>query len=165
MPELSKIFIEYSELYTSLQGEGLHVGLPCYFIRTSVCDLRCSWCDTPQALGKGKQISFEEILKNIPEHIPLIQITGGEPLIQKEKIISLIQILIAPPFQKKIILETGGHRSIKAIPVETHIVMDIKLPASGEEKQPFAENFSYLKKTDEIKFVVHNIRNRWASFY
>ncbi len=55
-----------------------------------------------------------------------------------------------------IILETGGHRSIKAIPVETHIVMDIKLPASGEEKQPFAENFSYLKKTDEIKFVVQN---------
>ena len=147
-------FIEISEIYTSIQGEGLHVGLPCFFIRTSVCDLRCKWCDTPQALGKGKQVKIESIIESVPEHINLIQITGGEPLIQSEKVISLIEILTQHPHNKKIILETGGHRSLKNIPENVHIVMDIKLPASGESEKPFYENFPFLKKTDEIKFVV-----------
>ena len=147
-------FLQYSELYTSLQGEGSHVGLPCFFIRTSICDIRCTWCDTPQALGKGKWISLEELLSRIPEEMPLVQITGGEPLVQKKKIIELIEILEKAPYKKKILLETGGHLSLEGIPEKTHIVMDIKLPSSKEDKYPFEKNFIYLKNTDEIKFVI-----------
>ena len=149
-------FLQYAELYSSIQGEGSHSGLACYFIRTAVCDIRCQWCDTPQALSKGKWISLPHILEKIPDHIRLVQITGGEPLVQKKSVISLIKILEAPPFHKKVLLETGGHRSLSGLPKELHIIMDIKLPASGEERHDFAGNFAYLKESDEIKFVVQD---------
>ena len=155
-PINKKKFLQYAELYSSIQGEGIHSGLPCYFIRTAVCDIRCRWCDTPQALSKGKWIDMEGLLKNIPKHIGLVQITGGEPLVQRDSIIFLIQSLKEAPFHKKVLLETGGHRSLAGIPKETHIVMDIKLPSSGEGSHDFAKNFSYLKKSDEIKFVVQD---------
>ena len=108
-------FLQYAELYPSIQGEGLHSGLPCYFIRTAVCDIRCRWCDTPQALSKGQWIALSDLLEKIPDHIRYVQITGGEPLVQKENIISLIEILTAAPFYKKVLLETGGHRSLSGL--------------------------------------------------
>ncbi len=117
--------LQYAELYTSLQGEGIHSGLACFFIRTAVCDLRCKWCDTPHALTKGEWISFDAILQKIPEHVKLVQITGGEPLLQEASIRSLIEILQAKPYEKKVLLETGGHRSLHGLPQKTHIVMDI----------------------------------------
>jgi len=132
------------------------VGLPCYFIRTAVCDIRCSWCDTPQALSGGEFVSRDELLETIPQKIRLVQITGGEPLVQKPAIIELSNLISAAPYNKKILLETGGHRSLEGIPQSVHIVMDIKLPGSGEGHHPFAQNFRFLKKTDEIKFVVRD---------
>lgn len=160
MPNSPKKFLQISELYTSLQGEGLHSGLPCFFIRTAVCDIRCQWCDTPHALGKGHWMSKNELFAQLPQHIPLIQITGGEPLVQKENIIQLIQALLVTPKyknqEKKVILETGGHRPLGGIPVKTHIVMDIKLSASGESHHDFGANLKYLKHSDEIKFVVQD---------
>ena len=156
MESLASELFEYSELYTSIQGEGMHTGLPCFFIRSSVCDIRCSWCDTPQALGRGRYISFLDLLKQLPSHIHLVQITGGEPLVQTNQVVSLIKILQAPPYAKKILLETGGHRSLARVPVATHIVMDIKLPSSGESHHAFENNLVYLKRSDEIKFVIQD---------
>ncbi len=155
-------FLQYAEFYTSLQGEGSHSGLPCFFIRSAVCDIRCTWCDTPHALGKGKWASLEEILQKIPTYITLVQITGGEPLVQEESMFVLMETLVGRPWYKKVILETGGHRSLKKLAEKNffpsiHVVMDIKLPASGEAQHDFAANFSYLKKKDEIKFVIQDL--------
>jgi 7-carboxy-7-deazaguanine synthase len=146
--------IRIIETYLSVQGEGMHAGLPCFFIRTAVCDIRCSWCDTPQALGNGPSISFEELLARVPTSVRLIQITGGEPLVQKDQVITLCEALHARG--KKILLETGGHRSLDGIPDYVHIVMDIKLPGSGQAHHPFEKNFEWLKKSDEIKFVIQD---------
>lgn len=147
-------FLRVFESYTSIQGEGAHSGLPCHFIRTGVCDIRCTWCDTPQALASGEFWSKEKILAAIPGWVRLVQITGGEPLIQKSSVIELATVLAAEPLRKKVLLETGGHRSLEGLPESVHIVMDIKLPASGEDHHPFEKNFQFLKPTDEIKFVI-----------
>jgi len=147
-------FLRLAETYTSLQGEGSHAGLPCFFIRTGGCDLRCRWCDTPAALTGGQWHSLENILDLIPSQIPLIQITGGEPMLQEEAVVELSRILTGPGYGKKILLETGGHKNLAKIKDFAHIVMDIKLPGSGEEAHDFAFNFPLLKKTDEIKFVI-----------
>lgn len=148
--------IRIAELYHSLQGEGAHMGLPCFFIRTAGCDLRCSWCDTPAALetGSGRWLSFAEILAEVPDYVGLVQLTGGEPLLQEDRLLALIERLSAPPYEKKILLETGGHKSLARIPAGVHIVMDVKLPGSGEADRDYAANFAHLKPTDEIKFVL-----------
>jgi len=147
-------FLQIAEHYASLQGEGAHAGWPCYFIRTAVCDLRCSWCDTPEALGGGEWIDLNSLLVAIPDHVHLVQITGGEPLLQKPKIALLAEILAEAPYRKQVLLETGGHRLLEGLPGSLHIVMDVKLPGSGEATHEFAANFPFLKPTDEIKFVV-----------
>ncbi len=143
-----------SEHYSTLQGEGIFSGLPCYIIRTAECDLRCSWCDTTHAFTDGKNLEIDEILGDIPEHIQLVLITGGEPLLQKNDINLLIEKLQGPKYNKKIILETGGHLPIEGIHNGVHICMDIKLPGSGESDYDFIKNLPFLKSTDEIKFVV-----------
>lgn len=153
-PRSQAEFLNFSESYLSVQGEGLHSGLLCYFIRTAVCDLRCTWCDTLDALSGGFWVSKSDILAEIPEEVELVQITGGEPLIQAEAIQELCVDLSNPPYNKKVLLETGGHRSLKGLPRSVHIVMDIKLPGSGEAKHDFMQNLKYLKYTDEIKFVI-----------
>lgn len=147
-------FLRIAELYSSLQGEGSHSGLPCFFIRTGGCDLRCSWCDTPDALSGGQWASLDDLIAAIPEHVELVQITGGEPLLQRDRVVALSGVLSVPPFNKKVLIETGGHLSLAGLPESLHIVMDIKLPGSGEANHDFAANFAYLKATDEIKFVV-----------
>ena len=152
-------FLRLSETYTSLQGEGAHTGLPCFFIRTGGCDLRCSWCDTPHALSGGQWIARDALLALVPSHVRLIQLTGGEPLLQRTATLDLCRTLAREPFLKKVILETGGHLSLKDVPDETHIVMDIKLPGSGEPHHPFADNFPLLKQSDEIKFVVRDFED------
>lgn len=149
------------ERYASLQGEGAHAGLPCYFIRTSVCDLRCRWCDTPEALGGAgaSRLDIDEIARDIPAWIRLVQITGGEPMLQRDAVLALINLLTGAPHAKKVLLETGGHRSLAGLPQATHIVMDIKLPGSGEANHDFASNLKYLKSSDEIKFVIADRRD------
>ncbi|MEQ9365541.1 MAG: radical SAM protein [Leptospirales bacterium] len=147
-------FLRFAEMYTSLQGEGSHSGLPCFFIRTGGCDLRCDWCDTPGALSGGDWVSLDEILQAVPEHVSLVQLTGGEPLLQRDRIIALAGVLSVAPYNKKVLLETGGHLSLADLPRTIHIVMDVKLPASGESRHDFAANFEFLKPSDEIKFVI-----------
>ena len=115
----------------------------------------------PMPWAKGRWASLEEVLQKVPLHIPLIQITGGEPLVQEKSVLVLMEILSALPYNKKIILETGGHRSLQNLSkknffTDIHVVMDIKLPASQENKHDFSANFPYLKKKDEIKFVIQD---------
>ena len=154
--EANAKFLRFAEMYTSLQGEGAHTGLPCFFLRTAGCDLRCSWCDTPDALSGGKWISIDEILAAIPAHVSLVQITGGEPLLQRDRIVALAGVLSVAPYNKKILLETGGHLSLAGLPEALHIVMDVKLPGSGEAHHNFVGNFAHLKASDEIKFVIND---------
>jgi 7-carboxy-7-deazaguanine synthase len=155
------VALKCQERYASLQGEGAHLGMPCYFIRTSVCDLRCRWCDTPEALtGLGAvRLDIAELAREIPEWIKLVQITGGEPMLQRDGVIALIELLTGAPHSKKVLLETGGHRSLAGLPSQTHVVMDIKLPGSGEAAHDFAANLKHLKSTDEIKFVIADRRD------
>ncbi|MCB1137423.1 MAG: 4Fe-4S cluster-binding domain-containing protein [Leptospiraceae bacterium] len=145
-------FLKISELYATLQGEGIHAGLPCFFIRLAVCDIRCAWCDTPDSWTGGQWRTRQELLSSVPHHISLVQITGGEPMLQIRRLRTLFEDLHSAG--KKILLETGGHRSLEKVPPYVHIVMDIKLPSSGEQSHPFENNFGYLKASDEIKFVV-----------
>lgn len=153
---MSATRIKIAELYASLQGEGMHMGLHCFFVRTAGCDLRCVWCDTPAALeaGSGDWMEIDDIAAKIPDHVELVQITGGEPLLQEERVLALIERLERPPLPRKILLETGGHKSLARIPESVHIVMDVKLPGSGEAGHDFAANVAYLKPTDEVKFVI-----------
>ncbi|MDH5655122.1 MAG: 4Fe-4S cluster-binding domain-containing protein [Spirochaetia bacterium] len=146
--------IKISEMFLSLQGEGVHSGIPCFFIRTSGCDLRCSYCDTGYAFSEGKKLEMDHLLSLVPEGVPLIQITGGEPLIQEKAVLELINQLSLHRKLSKILLETGGHRSIEKIPESVHIVLDVKLPGSGEERNFLKQNFNFLKISDEIKFVI-----------
>lgn len=147
-------FLKVMETYLSLQGEGLHAGLPCFFVRTAVCDLRCSWCDTPQSWTGGHWMARSEVLNAVPDHVHLVQLTGGEPLLQLNRVIDLSDEWHRRG--KKTLLETGGHRLLEGLPDHVHIVMDIKLPSSGESHHPFADNLPFLKKSDEIKFVVQD---------
>lgn len=152
-------FLRVAETYLSLQGEGSHSGLPCFFIRTAGCDLRCTWCDTPGALEatSGEWMSRHELFDRIPDWVTLVQLTGGEPLLQRKAAVETMETLIARG--KKILLETGGHKSVEGLPSEVHVVLDVKLPGSGEDAHDFAANFVFLKKTDEIKFVVEDRRD------
>ncbi|MBE7437105.1 MAG: radical SAM protein [Spirochaetales bacterium] len=150
--------ISICETYSSLQGEGMHSGLPCFFIRTAGCDLRCTWCDTVHSFGPGEKVPINDLLALIPEHITLVQITGGEPLLQRN-LPALFEAIHTNRKRSRILLETGGHRSLQAVPDYVHIVMDIKLRGSRESAHDFAANFPFLKPTDEIKFVIADIQD------
>ncbi len=148
--------LKIAETYLTVQGEGSHAGLPCFFIRTAGCDLRCTWCDTPNALttAGSRTLPIQEILELVPPETDLIQITGGEPMLQRAGIVELSNRLMEARPGRRILLETGGHISLEGLPEGLHIVMDVKLPDSGEADRDFSRNFAFLKRTDEIKFVV-----------
>ncbi|MBN2789063.1 MAG: radical SAM protein [Candidatus Delongbacteria bacterium] len=145
--------MKVNEIFRSLQGESSYMGLPCTFVRLSGCNLRCSWCDTAYAYYEGEDHSAEELLKIIEKfNTNLIEFTGGEPLLQKDELIPLIEQLIAREY--KILLETNGSISLKNIPDEVVKIVDIKLHSSGESDSFLTENFKILTKKDEIKFVL-----------
>jgi 7-carboxy-7-deazaguanine synthase len=153
----SEFPVEISETFFSIQGEGKFSGVPCFFIRTARCDLRCRYCDTTYAYESGILQSIDEILKLIPRDVNLVEITGGEPLLQKDSVLHLMEAL--HEIKKTILLETGGHHSLKDIPSYVHIIMDIKLPSSGEHDNDFLSNTRYLKDSDEIKFVISDMND------
>jgi len=144
--------LEVTEIFKSIQGESTHMGLPCVFVRLTGCNLRCVWCDTAYAFQGGKKLSIDEILEEIKSHnIDLIEITGGEPLMQEESIL-LMETLLKEKF--RVMLETGGSLSIKDVPTKVIKVIDLKCPGSGEEDKNHWDNLNYLASTDEIKFVI-----------
>jgi len=146
--------LKINEIYHSIQGESSYSGLPCVFVRLTYCNLRCSYCDTEYAFYEGKDMSIKQIIKKINSYkCNLVEITGGEPLIQKN-CIKLINEL--EKNNKKVLIETGGSLSIQNISKKTHIILDLKCPSSNMENKNLWANLDYIKKTDEIKFVVGN---------
>ena len=144
--------LEVTEIYKSVQGESTYIGLPCVFIRLTGCNLRCIWYDTTHAFYNGENLSIDQIVDQVKSYgINLVEITGGEPLLQKE-VFPLMESLLINKFQ--VMLETSGSLSIKNVPKEVIKILDLKCPGSGEENKNLWENLNHLASTDEIKFVI-----------
>ena len=144
--------LEVTEIYKSVQGESTYVGLPCVFVRLTGCNLRCVWCDTAYAFDGGKKLSVGKILDQVKSFgINLVEITGGEPLLQKE-VFTLMEKLLKNKFL--VMLETGGSLSIKHVPNGVVKIVDLKCPGSGEENNNDWSNLGHLSSKDQIKFVI-----------
>ena len=144
--------LKINEIFKSIQGESSYSGLPCIFIRLTGCNLRCGYCDTEYAFYDGKQMSVDEIMRAIaPYRIHLVEITGGEPLLQEE-VYPLMEKLLEKDY--KVLLETGGSLSVKKVPGSVVKIMDIKCPGSGEASKNNLDNLACLTSQDEVKFVI-----------
>jgi len=140
------------EIYHSIQGESTFAGLPCVFVRFAVCNLRCVWCDTPHAFREGRLLSLDEVLAQVQRFsCRLVEITGGEPLLQPE-VHPLMTALADAGYT--VLLETSGAEDIAAVDPRVRIIMDLKCPDSGEAAANRWENLDRLKPCDEIKFVI-----------
>lgn len=150
------------EIYLSVQGESTFAGLPCVFVRTSVCDSRCKWCDTPHAFNQGERMTRAAVFaKAMSFGCPLVEITGGEPLLQADVLPLMTELCDA---RKTVLLETSGAHDVSAVDRRVHIIMDLKCPDSGEEGRNRWANLDALKPTDEIKFVIASRRDwDWAA--
>jgi 7-carboxy-7-deazaguanine synthase len=159
-----------NEIYLSLQGESTFAGLPCVFIRLTACDLRCSYCDTAYAFTEGKKRSLGEIQTEVNrlatpfrgknQKLPLVELTGGEPLLQKNSLLLMTSLCDAG---FTVLLETSGAHDISRVDPRVRRIMDLKCPSSGESERNRWENLQHLKSTDEIKFVMGTIEDyEWA---
>jgi 7-carboxy-7-deazaguanine synthase len=143
-----------NEIFHSVQGESSYAGRPCVFVRLTACDLRCSWCDTPYAFYEGSKKTVESILAEIDGiDCPLVEVTGGEPLLQSD-VYPLMEGLLARG--RTVLLETGGHRSTQGVPQGVVTILDVKCPSSGESGRNDWSNLSHLRPHDEVKFVVND---------
>ena len=141
-----------SEIFISIQGEATHSGRPCAFVRLAGCDLRCRWCDTEYAFHGGTPMTVAEILDRVASFgCPLVQVTGGEPLLHPGApplVIALLDV------GYEVLVETGGHRDLSVLDRRAHIVMDLKAPGSGEHEHNRWQNVALLSHRDALKFVV-----------
>lgn len=143
-----------SEIYRSIQGESTHTGRPCVFVRLTACNLRCDWCDTPYAFTGGTRMSVDEVVAAVEaEGGGLVEITGGEPLLQPD-VVPLMERLVAAGAE--VLLETGGHMPLDDVPDEVAVVMDVKCPGSGEAARMHWPNLDQLSPRDEVKFVIRD---------
>lgn len=143
-----------NEIFHSIQGESTHAGRPCVFVRLTACDLRCSWCDTPYAFYEGAKMTVEDIVSRVRAYdCPVVEITGGEPLIQRE-VYPLMERLLDE--QMTVMVETGGHLNVERVPEGVIRVIDVKCPGSGESHRVEWSNMDRLRPTDEVKFVIND---------
>jgi len=141
-----------TEIFKSIQGESSFVGLPCVFIRLTGCNLRCHWCDTAYAFYGGNRMTTDEVLGRVRDlGCKLVEITGGEPLLQKD-VLPLAAQLVTEEY--KLLIETSGERFVGNLPREVVKVLDVKCPGSGESEKFCFENLTALEPKDEIKFVI-----------
>jgi 7-carboxy-7-deazaguanine synthase len=141
-----------NEIYCSIQGESTYAGRRCVFVRLTACDLRCSWCDTEYAFYEGRKRSIDEVLAEVERlDCSLVELTGGEPLLQDE-VYPLMQSLLDRG--RTVLLETGGHRSTTRVPEAVVTILDVKCPGSGESHRNEWSNLERLRPHDEVKFVV-----------
>ena len=143
------------EIYKSLQGESSYAGLPCVFVRTAGCNLRCVWCDSEYTFKGGQRIPVEDVEREVRRLSPdggLVEITGGEPLLQEAEVVALMERLQAARFT--VLLETSGERLLEKVPAQVVKIVDVKCPHSGEGGTFRLENLQHLTARDEVKFVV-----------
>jgi 7-carboxy-7-deazaguanine synthase len=158
-----------TEIFKSIQGEGMRAGLPCVFIRLTGCNLRCTWCDTAYAFHGGKKMTVEDVQARVDElagrghgtpgtkaSVPLVELTGGEPLLQEE-IYPLAEKLLAAGYT--VMIETSGERYAGRLPREVIKIMDVKCPDSGEADTFEMRNLEVLDAKDEVKFVLATRRD------
>lgn len=140
------------EIFTSIQGESTYAGVPCTFIRFSGCNLRCSYCDTAYAQEEGMELSEDEIINELSlVGVNLVEVTGGEPLLEKG-VHHLIERLLNDGH--KVLIETNGSLSIKDVDPRAVVILDIKAPGSGMSEEMDLSNLDYLRPKDEVKFVM-----------
>ena len=162
-----------TEIFRSIQGESTHAGLPCIFVRLTGCNLRCTWCDTAYAFHGGTKMSIDEIISRVDDlsavakdqspalaasdrAISLVELTGGEPLLQPDAIPLAKKLLDAG---YTVLIETSGERSIAELPREVIKILDVKCPDSGEPDTFHMENLDAIGDKDEIKFVISSRRD------
>jgi 7-carboxy-7-deazaguanine synthase len=141
-----------NEIYFSVQGESTWAGLPCVFVRLTFCDLRCTYCDTEYAFYEGKKQTLGEIVGAVLAYqCPLVEITGGEPLLQKN-VLPLMTLLADAG--RTVLLETSGAHDISMVDPRVHRITDLKTPGSGEVERNLFSNLEHLNARDEVKFVI-----------
>ncbi|HUK55145.1 MAG TPA: radical SAM protein [Nitrospiria bacterium] len=144
--------MKINEIYKSIQGESTYVGQPCLFIRTTGCNLRCEWCDTPHAFYEGLEMTLEAILSRVETSAcRLVELTGGEPLLQKEAPLLVTRLLDGG---YTVLIETSGSLDIRAVDPRAIVIMDIKCPASGMSGAMRWDNIQALRSLDQVKFVI-----------
>ena len=150
-----------NEIYQSVQGESTWAGLPCVFVRLTFCDLRCTYCDTEYAFYEGNRMTLEEIVETVRGFGgPLVEVTGGEPLLQPA-CVPLLSMLCDAGFT--VLLETSGAHDIAAVDPRVHRIMDLKTPSSGECERNLFSNIAHLSDRDEVKFVLGSREDyEWA---
>jgi 7-carboxy-7-deazaguanine synthase len=153
--------MKINEIFKSIQGESTFAGHPCVFIRTTFCNLRCRWCDTAYAFFEGEEKTLDAIVKHVREfQTPLVEITGGEPLLQKE-VYPLATRLLDEGF--RVLIETGGSLPINLLDPRAIVIMDLKPPSSGMSHTIDWRNIAWLKPQDEVKFVISDPNDfEWA---
>ena len=140
------------EIYASIQGESTFAGLPCTFVRTTGCNLRCAWCDTPQAFHGGTRMARGDVLAAaLAKGTPLVELTGGEPLLQPGVFPLMSELCDAG---KTVLVETSGEADVSRVDPRVHKIMDLKAPGSGESHRNRWSNLACITPRDEIKFVL-----------
>jgi 7-carboxy-7-deazaguanine synthase len=147
--------MQITEIYKSLQGESTYAGLPCVFVRLTGCNLRCSWCDSEYTFQGGVKMSPDEVIAEVrclSMHGGLVEITGGEPMLQQRELVPLLQRLLDSGY--RVLLETSGERPLASVPAEVVKIVDVKCPDSAEGDTFDLANLAALTAQDEIKFVL-----------
>ncbi|NJD57374.1 MAG: radical SAM protein [Nitrospirae bacterium] len=141
------------EIFTSIQGESTYAGIPCVFVRLSGCNLRCTYCDTRYSYEEGEKLAVDDVMKRVEQAgRRLVEITGGEPLLQKDDTDQLSRMLLDAGYA--VLIETNGTFPIGAIDRRVTVIIDVKTPGSGMSERIDVTNFEHLKTTDEVKFVI-----------
>ncbi|HTC49310.1 MAG TPA: radical SAM protein [Candidatus Aquilonibacter sp.] len=147
--------MQITEIYKSLQGESTYAGLPCVFVRLTGCNLRCSWCDSEYTFQGGSKMTQAEIHAEVARLSPnggLVEITGGEPMLQERELVPLMRQLLENGYE--VLLETSGERPLERVPAEVIKIADVKCPGSSEGDTFLSENLATLTPHDEVKFVL-----------
>ena len=151
-PDQNEGVLTINEIYESIQGESSWAGERCVFVRLTFCNLRCSYCDTEYAFYEGAKRPVGEIFDEVMAiDCPLVEITGGEPLLQKGVLGLMRKFCDAG---REVLIETSGNRDISVVDPRVHVIMDLKTPSSGEQAKNRLENIEHLAKKDEVKFVI-----------
>jgi 7-carboxy-7-deazaguanine synthase len=147
--------MQITEIYKSLQGESTYAGLPCVFVRLTGCNLRCSWCDSEYTFTGGQKRTIDDVLGEVQRISPgggLVEITGGEPMLQEREVVPLMERLLHHGY--RVLLETSGERPLQLVPAEVIKIVDVKCPDSGEPDTFCMDNLEALTPHDEVKFVL-----------